>query len=1060
MQTEVPTLPVVHLNVHENVDRKQNSITNNIEENKSYSLCRSTCPSSNKKCLHPLLGESYKTSMRVCSTTISAKPANKNTLAQRVVSAKMLRIKQLQNQLADAHYHLNELANENRLLRALQKRQDSALRRYEGTTAELPKIINSHHEELRILQIKHKKLKALHKNTSDLLKEKENELYSLQTQNKHLLQLSKDRNLVEREKLQMQVSELNNEITRQQGNIQLLERKLALESKSLKHQLFVEISKHKQTQKNLQEALEKVKELEHLIGNKTRKQLLIDKKNAIFVTQSLTNLRNVSTAISTTNKYKKYNNGQNDNLPTLITSQLNNDMINNTISNANASQQTDLPCPETMASSRETHKLYFQKMSQASQMESGDKCTTDENLYEVSKEKHEQFDNFSDYSNSEHENDEYKNRNYHLMSIVKNSQDLHTRMINSTDHDLTSYITDSKENEPNAQFFSKQILCNENFQKEAKIVNPQDCDYQYKFKIDQEELTEDGFSVKFKNDKFDKTYSDSCSEDFSTNDMTNDMDLKISRSKQKTDNSEVDLPQNEIIYEYQSDSHKNEENLAIQSIVDDLQYNLSHMHVQDEKNHLINDHENLIDLKLDTQHTYDENETTSMSLLKDESQGIKKYSTVNFELDQEIKHSEIDKDYPLIYDNISYSIDKVKDELQQNNYDDQHASTNSIMESQRTISNGIKMEFTEEQNNDVNTVLQMDKKKKSLSNNHTANNSGKSYNNTNKNDYKAVNKSKSINYNKEKLLATMKAIDNNEDIDFFIDRHFPKRNSLTRFQITENLFRGLPAHSKKNCSIINDVFDNEISAKDLRKQEKFLSTGCSKINKIFSGGIPCQGITQIYGAAGTGKTQLALQLCLTVQLPLNAGGLAAGAIYISTEAAFPAKRLHELVQNLDVIQDYDNINGDIIFVEHIATIEDLESSLLHRVPILLNRQKIRLLIIDSIAAPYRVEEWNNESRNRSKSLRTVGQQLHKLCKNNGIFIVCINQVSAVLENKNKYCDIKEQPALGITWSSMITNSIYFYRKNSIRYVSTFLSPYLPCRTIPFEINMSGVKGIE
>ncbi|XP_043667755.1 uncharacterized protein MAL8P1.12-like isoform X2 [Vespula pensylvanica] len=975
MQTEVPTLPVVHLNVHENVDRKQNSITNNIEENKSYSLCRSTCPSSNKKCLHPLLGESYKTSMRVCSTTISAKPANKNTLAQRVVSAKMLRIKQLQNQLADAHYHLNELANENRLLRALQKRQDSALRRYEGTTAELPKIINSHHEELRILQIKHKKLKALHKNTSDLLKEKENELYSLQTQNKHLLQLSKDRNLVEREKLQMQVSELNNEITRQQGNIQLLERKLALESKSLKHQLFVEISKHKQTQKNLQEALEKVKELEHLIGNKTRKQLLIDKKNAIFVTQSLTNLRNVSTAISTTNKYKKYNNGQNDNLPTLITSQLNNDMINNTISNANASQQTDLPCPETMASSRETHKLYFQKMSQASQMESGDKCTTDENLYEVSKEKHEQFDNFSDYSNSEHENDEYKNRNYHLMSIVKNSQDLHTRMINSTDHDLTSYITDSKENEPNAQFFSKQILCNENFQKEAKIVNPQDCDYQYKFKIDQEELTEDGFSVKFKNDKFDKTYSDSCSEDFSTNDMTNDMDLKISRSKQKTDNSEVDLPQNEIIYEYQSDSHKNEENLAIQSIVDDLQYNLSHMHVQDEKNHLINDHENLIDLKLDTQHTYDENETTSMSLLKDESQGIKKYSTVNFELDQEIKHSEIDKDYPLIYDNISYSIDKVKDELQQNNYDDQHASTNSIMESQRTISNGIKMEFTEEQNNDVNTVLQMDKKKKSLSNNHTANNS-------------------------------------------------------------------------------------EISAKDLRKQEKFLSTGCSKINKIFSGGIPCQGITQIYGAAGTGKTQLALQLCLTVQLPLNAGGLAAGAIYISTEAAFPAKRLHELVQNLDVIQDYDNINGDIIFVEHIATIEDLESSLLHRVPILLNRQKIRLLIIDSIAAPYRVEEWNNESRNRSKSLRTVGQQLHKLCKNNGIFIVCINQVSAVLENKNKYCDIKEQPALGITWSSMITNSIYFYRKNSIRYVSTFLSPYLPCRTIPFEINMSGVKGIE
>lgn len=107
MQTEVPSLPVVHLNVHENVDRKQNRNTNNTKESKNYSLCRNTCSSANKKCLHPLLGGSYKNTMRIYSTVPSTIPANKNTLAQRVVSAKMLRIKQLQNQLADAHYHLN-----------------------------------------------------------------------------------------------------------------------------------------------------------------------------------------------------------------------------------------------------------------------------------------------------------------------------------------------------------------------------------------------------------------------------------------------------------------------------------------------------------------------------------------------------------------------------------------------------------------------------------------------------------------------------------------------------------------------------------------------------------------------------------------------------------------------------------------------------------------------------------------------------------------------------------------------------------------------------------------
>lgn len=59
-------------------------------------------------------------------------------------------------------------------------------------------------------------------------------------------------------------------------------------------------------------------------------------------------------------------------------------------------------------------------------------------------------------------------------------------------------------------------------------------------------------------------------------------------------------------------------------------------------------------------------------------------------------------------------------------------------------------------------------------------------------------------------------------------------------------------------------------------RERFLTTGCARLDAKLRGGIPCRGITQIYGAAGTGKTQLALQLCLTVQLPITAGGLGAG----------------------------------------------------------------------------------------------------------------------------------------------------------------------------------------
>lgn len=76
----------------------------------------------------------------------------------------------------------------------------------------------------------------------------------------------------------------------------------------------------------------------------------------------------------------------------------------------------------------------------------------------------------------------------------------------------------------------------------------------------------------------------------------------------------------------------------------------------------------------------------------------------------------------------------------------------------------------------------------------------------------ASDKKKTINYNKEKLLATMKAIDDNENIEF-VSQGFRNHN-VNRMQIMENLHRGLPAHSKPKRDIIRDIFeDNHIESK-------------------------------------------------------------------------------------------------------------------------------------------------------------------------------------------------------------------------------------------------------
>jgi len=57
---------------------------------------------------------------------------------------------------------------------------------------------------------------------------------------------------------------------------------------------------------------------------------------------------------------------------------------------------------------------------------------------------------------------------------------------------------------------------------------------------------------------------------------------------------------------------------------------------------------------------------------------------------------------------------------------------------------------------------------------------------------------------------------------------------------------------------------------------EMLTLGDEALDDATEGGIPLYGITEIVGEAGVGKTQLGMQLALTVQLPVNMGGRGEG----------------------------------------------------------------------------------------------------------------------------------------------------------------------------------------
>lgn len=150
-------------------------------------------------------------------------------------------------------------------MKSIHKRQDSALAKYENSSSELPQLLSSHAEELRIWQARVKNLKQQNKELQEKIKQKDNVIIGLSDQNKHLMQLNKDRNLEERERLTERVKDLEQLLMDKDDDQRMLTRRLHLEMKSFKTQLGQEAQKYRECYGKLERAHAEIARLNNLI---------------------------------------------------------------------------------------------------------------------------------------------------------------------------------------------------------------------------------------------------------------------------------------------------------------------------------------------------------------------------------------------------------------------------------------------------------------------------------------------------------------------------------------------------------------------------------------------------------------------------------------------------------------------------------------------------------------------------------------------------------------------------------------------------------------------------
>lgn len=107
------------------------------------------------------------------------------------------------------------------MLKMAEKRQDCALSKYEGTHAQLPQVIKSYAEDMHSLQSRLRRNKSSYRKLENRHRIQSTELRVVHKDLKHLLDLTKNKQLGEREKLSNQLEEAENTIKQQEKKIQV-----------------------------------------------------------------------------------------------------------------------------------------------------------------------------------------------------------------------------------------------------------------------------------------------------------------------------------------------------------------------------------------------------------------------------------------------------------------------------------------------------------------------------------------------------------------------------------------------------------------------------------------------------------------------------------------------------------------------------------------------------------------------------------------------------------------------------------------------------------------------
>ncbi|XP_070589215.1 lebercilin [Erythrolamprus reginae] len=197
-------------------------------------------------------------------------------VTKRVLSARLLKINELRNELAGLHVKLDELQKENRVLKQLQYRQEKALHKFGDPENEISQLLVRHNDEMRILKERLRKTQEREQTNEKKLKASEEELFKAKNSLQKLKKLAEDKNLPERDELAKKLVIAENRLEDNEKKNKEFEKKLDLTNSSFQRQLHSLKKKLYEAQEETKIMQEEVQRLNQKLKEKERE---LDAKN-------------------------------------------------------------------------------------------------------------------------------------------------------------------------------------------------------------------------------------------------------------------------------------------------------------------------------------------------------------------------------------------------------------------------------------------------------------------------------------------------------------------------------------------------------------------------------------------------------------------------------------------------------------------------------------------------------------------------------------------------------------------------------------------------------------